>query len=82
MVVLIKIIQVVLALSILVIIHEFGHFIVSKAFGIEASLPFALHHPSVIPTLLRNRCVIKAKRKAATQLSKLTADFLKEVVGD
>jgi hypothetical protein len=56
--------------------------ILSKAFGIEASLPFALHHPSVIPTLLRNRSVIKAKRKAATQLSKLTADFLKEVVGD
>jgi len=56
--------------------------ILSKAFGIEASLPFALHHPSVIPTLLRNRSAIKAKRKAATQLSKLTADFLKEVVGD
>ena len=56
--------------------------ILSKAFGIEASLPFTLHHPSVIPTLLRNRSVIKAKRKAATQLSKLTADFLKEVVGD
>ncbi len=55
--------------------------ILSKAFGIEASLPFALHHPSVIPTLLRNRSVIKAKRKAATQLSKLTADFLKDVVG-
>ena len=56
--------------------------ILSKAFGIEASLPFTLHHPSVIPTLLRNRSVIKAKRKAATQLSKLTADFLKEGVGD
>ena len=55
--------------------------ILSKAFGIEASLPFALHHPSVIPTLLRNRSEIKAKRKAATLLSKLKADFLKEVVG-
>ena len=55
--------------------------ILSKAFGIEASLPFALHHPSVIPTLFRNRSAIKAKRKAATLLSKLKADFLKEVVG-
>ena len=55
--------------------------ILSKAFGIEASLPFALHHPSVIPTLIRNRRVIKEKRKAATLLSKLKADFLKEVVG-
>lgn len=35
MVVLIKIIQVVLALSILVIIHEFGHFIASRAFGVR-----------------------------------------------
>ncbi|MBQ7079492.1 MAG: hypothetical protein IJM92_07475 [Fibrobacter sp.] len=55
--------------------------ILSKTFGIEASLPFALHHPSVIPTLFRNRSAIKAKRKAATLLSKLKADFLKEVVG-
>ena len=53
--------------------------VLSKAFGIEASLPFALRHPSVIPTLLRNRSVIKEKRKAATLLSKLKADFLKEV---
>lgn len=53
--------------------------ILSKAFGIEASLPFALHHPSVIPTLFRNRSIIKEKRKAATLLSKLKADFLKEV---
>ena len=35
MVVLIKIIQVVLALSILVIIHEFGHFIASRVFGVR-----------------------------------------------
>lgn len=53
--------------------------VLSKAFGIEASLPFALQHPSVIPTLLRNRGAIKEKRKAATLLSKLKADFLKEV---
>lgn len=53
--------------------------ILSKAFGVEASLPFALHHPSVIPTLMRNRNVRKEKRKAATLLSKLKADFLKEV---
>ena len=54
--------------------------ILSKAFGIEASLPFALHHPSVIPSLLHNRRALKEKRKAATTLSKLKADFLKEVV--
>lgn len=53
--------------------------ILSKAFGAEASVPFALHHPSVIPTLLRNRKQRKKKRKAATLLSKLKADFLKEV---
>lgn len=53
--------------------------ILSKAFGFEASLPFALHHPSVIPTLLCNRKERKAKREAATLLSKLKADFLKEV---
>ena len=29
--------------------------VLSKAFGAEASVPFALHHPSVILTLLRNR---------------------------
>ena len=54
--------------------------VLSKTFGIEASFPFALRHPSVIPTLLRNRSAIKEKRKAATLLSKLKADFLKEVV--
>jgi hypothetical protein len=54
--------------------------ILSKAFGAEASVPFALHHPSVIPTLLRNRKQRKEKRKAATLLSKLKADFLKEVI--
>ena len=53
--------------------------VLSKAFGTEASVPFALHHPSVIPTLLRNRKQRKEKRKAATLLSKLKADFLKEV---
>ncbi len=53
--------------------------ILSKAFGAEASVPFALHHPSVIPTLLRNRKQRKEKRKAATLLSKLKADYLKEV---
>lgn len=53
--------------------------ILSKAFGIEASLMFALRHPSVIPTLLRNRKERKEKRKAATLLSKLSADFLAEV---
>ena len=53
--------------------------ILSKAFGAEASVPFALHHPSVIPTLLCNRKQRKEKRKAATLLSKLKADFLKEV---
>ena len=53
--------------------------ILSKAFGAEASVPFALHHPSVILTLLRNRKQRKEKRKAATLLSKLKADFLKEV---
>ena len=53
--------------------------ILSKAFGAEASVPFALHHPSVILTLLRNRKQRKEKRKAATLLSKLKAEFLKEV---
>ena len=53
--------------------------ILSKAFGFEASLPFALRHPSVIPTLLRGRKERKEKRKAATLLSKLTAKFLAEV---
>ena len=53
--------------------------VLSKAFGAEASVPFALHHPSVILTLLRNRKQRKEKRKAATLLSKLKADFLKEV---
>lgn len=53
--------------------------ILSKSFGAEASVPFALHHPSIIPTLLRNRKQRKEKRKAATLLSKLKADFLKEV---
>ena len=53
--------------------------ILSKSFGIEASLMFALRHPSVIPTLLRNRKERKEKRKAATLLSKLKAEFLKEV---
>ena len=53
--------------------------VLSKAFGAEASVPFALHHPSVIPTLLRNRKQRKEKRKAATLLSKLKAEFLKEV---
>jgi hypothetical protein len=53
--------------------------ILSKAFGAEASVPFALHHPSVIWTLFRNRKIRKEKRKAATLLSKLKANFLKEV---
>ena len=53
--------------------------ILSKAFGFEDSLPFALRHPSVIPTLLRGRKERKEKRKAATLLSKLTAKFLAEV---
>ena len=53
--------------------------VLSKAFGAEASVPFALHHPSVILTLLRNSKQRKEKRKAATLLSKLKADFLKEV---
>ena len=56
--------------------------VLSKSFGIEASLPFALHHPSVIPTLLSNRKQRKEKRKAATLLSKLKTEFLKEVVSD
>jgi hypothetical protein len=54
--------------------------VLSKAFGIEASLPFAIYHPSVIPTLMRNRQSRKEKRKAATLLSKLKAEFLKEVI--
>ena len=53
--------------------------VLSKAFGIEASLPFAIYHPSVIPTLMRNRKERKEKRKAAILLSKLRNDFLKEV---
>ena len=53
--------------------------VLSKAFGAEASVPFALHHPSVILTLLSNRKQRKEKRKAATLLSKLKSDFLKEV---
>lgn len=53
--------------------------VLSKAFGAEASVPFALHHPSVILTLLSNHKQRKEKRKAATLLSKLKADFLKEV---
>ena len=53
--------------------------VLSKAFGTEASVPFALHHPSVILTLLSNSKQRKEKRKAATLLSKLKADFLKEV---
>ena len=53
--------------------------ILSKALGIEASLPFALHHPSVIPALICGRKERQAKRKAATQLSKLSANFLAEV---
>ena len=53
--------------------------ILSKAFGVEASVPLAIHHPSVIPTLFCNRKQRKEKRKAATLLSKLKADFLKEV---
>ena len=35
MVVLLKTLQVILALSVLIIIHEFGHFIYSKIFGIR-----------------------------------------------
>ena len=53
--------------------------ILSKTFGVEASLPFAFHHPSVIPALLANRKERKAKRAATTQLSKLKAEFLNEV---
>ena len=53
--------------------------ILSKSFGLEAAVPFAIHHPSVIPTLLSNRKERKEKRKAAILLSKLRNDFLKEV---
>lgn len=53
--------------------------ILSKAFGFEDSLPFAIRHPSVIPTLLSNRKERKEKRKAATLLSKLTKEYLAEV---
>jgi hypothetical protein len=53
--------------------------VLSKAFGIEASLPFALRHPSVIAALFANRRATKEKRKAATLLSKLTAKYLAEV---
>ena len=53
--------------------------VLSKAFGIEASLPFALRHPSVIAALFANRKATKEKRKAATLLSKLTAKYLAEV---
>ena len=35
MIVLIKTLQVILALSILILVHEFGHFIFSKAFGVR-----------------------------------------------
>ena len=35
MVVLMKILQVILALSILIVIHEFGHFTFAKLFGIR-----------------------------------------------
>ena len=35
MIILIKTIQVILALSILILVHESGHFIFSKAFGIR-----------------------------------------------
>ena len=35
MVVLIKILQVILALSVLIVLHEFGHFIFAKLFGIR-----------------------------------------------
>ena len=53
--------------------------ILSKAFGFEVSLPFAIRHPSVIPTLLSNRKERKEKRKAARLLSKLTKEYLAEV---
>ena len=53
--------------------------ILSKTFGFEDSLPFAIRHPSVIPTLLSNRKERKEKRKAATLLSKLTKEYLAEV---
>ena len=53
--------------------------ILSKSFGLEAAVPFAIHHPSVIPTLLSNRKEHKEKRKAAILLSKLRNDFVKEV---
>jgi hypothetical protein len=53
--------------------------VLSKAFGIEASLPFALHHPSVITALFANRKATKEKRKAATLLSKLTAKYIAEI---
>ena len=53
--------------------------ILSKSFGLEAAVPFAIHHPSVIPTLLSNRKERKEKRKAAILLSKLRNDFVKEV---
>ena len=35
MIILIKTLQVILALSILILIHEFGHFIFAKMFGIR-----------------------------------------------
>ena len=35
MVVLMKVLQVILALSILIVIHEFGHFTFAKLFGIR-----------------------------------------------
>ena len=40
MVVLIKTFQVILALSILILIHEFGHFIFAKGFGIRGDKVF------------------------------------------
>ena len=35
MIVIIKTLQVILALAILILVHEFGHFIFAKAFGIR-----------------------------------------------
>ena len=37
MIVIIKTLQVILALAILILVHEFGHFIFAKAFGISKS---------------------------------------------
>ena len=49
MVVILKIIQVILALSLLVLVHEFGHFIFAKIFRIRVE-KFYLFFP---PALLR-----------------------------